>query len=325
MNRLMPGEFARAQISDNAKILCEHATIGDGAVIGPDVTIEAREVHIGAGTIIERGTTIKGLGKPCARLWVGDQSFVGFANQILVPDFVMGDYAQLHNSSLTSGYQPIRIGHNCWIGQQSILNCTETLTLGNNVRVGTGSHIWTHVASGELLEGCTLYGEHPVTVEDDVWIVGGAVISPGLTLGRRAVIMTGAVLTKSAEAGHTYAGVPAKDVTDKLNFWKTPTLGDKIEMMKDFIQEYNSAAAGAPVIWVDDPAEVSFDDQHLYVVGELADWDGVRSRNISLFDLASKRYHKTGRRNEVAFVRWMVGFRARVLPVNDALPARFND
>ena len=36
--------------------------------------------------------------------------------------------------------------------------------------------------------------------------------------------MTGSVLTKSKEEKYTYAEVPAKDVTDKLHFWKELSL-----------------------------------------------------------------------------------------------------
>ena len=50
--------------------------------------------------------------------------------------------------------------------------------------------------------------------------------------------MTGSVLTKSTEEKHTYAGVPAKDVTDKLHFWKELSLKEKILMIQKYVEEF---------------------------------------------------------------------------------------
>src|SRR5437868_1018949 len=240
LRRWSAAEFVGVEMAADAVIEAEEAIIGAGTRIGPGVRIVARNAQIGSGSQIEQGTSVRGLGAPMDRFVVGDQALIGFETQILSPDFVMGDYSQLHNSGLHSGYRPLSIGHNCWVGQNSILNCTERLSIGNNVRIGTQSQLWTHVASGELLEGCTLFGESPLTLEDNVWVVGGAVISPGLMVARNSIIMTGSVLTKSTEPFHTYAGVPARDVTDKLSFWKPQTLEDKVERMRGYIIEFSA-------------------------------------------------------------------------------------
>lgn len=43
------------------------------------------------------------------------------------------------------------------------------------------SEIWTQVASGEQIEGCTLYSKRKTTIEeDDVCLIGSCVVSPGL-------------------------------------------------------------------------------------------------------------------------------------------------
>ncbi len=55
--------------------------------------------------------------------------------------------------------------------------------------------------------------------------------------------MTGSVLTKNAEAFNTYAGVPAKNVTDKLNFWKETNTDEKQEKAIQYIKEFISAEA----------------------------------------------------------------------------------
>lgn len=299
-----------------ATIYADECHIGEGAVIEPGVRIDAVRVEIGAGARIERDTIVRGLGTRMRRFHLGDESFLGFANQVLAPEFAMGDYSQLHNSGLHSGYKPLSIGHNGWIGQGAILNCTQVLTIGNNCRIGTGSQLWTHVASGELLEGCTLFGENPLTLEDNVWIVGGGVISPGLRLGRNSIIMTGSVLTKSTEPYHTYAGVPAKDVTDKLGFWKPVNLATKFEAMRGFLAEFAAIQpdSGARVFLQDDLEGRTAGD--VVVTAAEPDWQQARARSISLFDLASKNYLKLRNPAEIALIRFLVGFRARFLPLD---------
>lgn len=308
--------MSAADLFPDAEIVADEVVIGEGAVIAPGVRIDARSVHIGAGARIERGTVVRGLGDRMAEFRLGDESFLGFASQILAPVFSMGDYSQLHNSGLHTGYKPLTIGHNCWIGQSSILNCTERLTIGNNVRIGTQSQLWTHVASGELLEGCTLYGENPLTLEDNVWIVGGGVISPGLTLGRNSIIMTGSVLTKSTEPFHTYAGVPAKDVTEKLHFWKPVTIQSKVEAMQGFLREFREAQPEhAARVFLQDDLKGRTRGDVVITAGE-ADWAGAREAGISLLDLATKNYLKQRSAAEIALLRFLVGYRARFLPLD---------
>lgn len=317
MRRWTGEDFPGAAIDADASIEGERVSVGAGVRIDAGVRIEAREIEIGPGAVIERGTIVRGLGATMERFTLGDRAFLGFENQILAPEFAMGDYGQIHNGGLHSGYKPLTLGHNNWVGQSAILNCTERLTIGENVRIGTGSQLWTHVASGELLEGCTLYGENPLTLEDNVWIVGGAVISPGLTLGRNAIIMTGSVLTKSAEPFHTYAGVPAKDVTDKLNFWRPMALTDKLAAVRGYVEEFRKAdpGNGARVALVETAGDLDAGEGDVVIAGAVHDWSAARSAGVSLFDLTTKKYLKQRSEAEIAWIRFTVGFRARFVPL----------
>ncbi len=60
-----------------------------------------------------------------------------------------------------------------------------------------------HVAPGAVLGG----GVH---LEPEAFIGLGARVLPGLRVGTSAVVGAGAVLTRHAEAGRTYTGVPAR-------------------------------------------------------------------------------------------------------------------
>ena len=50
----------------------------------------------------------------------------------------------------------------------------------------------------------------PITVEDNVWIGGGAIILPGVRIGENSVIGGGAVVTKDIPANSVAVGNPAR-------------------------------------------------------------------------------------------------------------------
>jgi maltose O-acetyltransferase len=52
----------------------------------------------------------------------------------------------------------------------------------------------------------------PVAIGDDVWIGGGAIICPGVTVGARAVIGAGSVVTRDIPADVFAAGNPCRVV-----------------------------------------------------------------------------------------------------------------
>ena len=52
----------------------------------------------------------------------------------------------------------------------------------------------------------------PIVIEDDVWLGAGAIVLPGVTIGRGSVVAAGAVVTKSIEPFTLVAGVPARPI-----------------------------------------------------------------------------------------------------------------
>lgn len=56
----------------------------------------------------------------------------------------------------------------------------------------------------------------PITIGNDCWIGGNAVINPGVTLGDNVIVGSGAVVTKSFPSNVVIAGNPAK-IIKRLN------------------------------------------------------------------------------------------------------------
>ena len=56
----------------------------------------------------------------------------------------------------------------------------------------------------------------PVTIGNDVWIGGNVTVLPGVTIGDRAVIGAGSVVTEDIPADSVAVGAPAKVVKELL-------------------------------------------------------------------------------------------------------------
>ena len=76
---------------------------------------------------------------------------------------------------------------------------------GPNVQIYTATHPMNHVERASGLE----YAK-PITIGEDVWVGGSAVICPGVTIGDRSVIGAGSVVTKDIPADVFAAGNPCK-------------------------------------------------------------------------------------------------------------------
>jgi len=328
----------KASIAKSASIRCTNLIIEEGVSVGENVILEGDNITLGAHSKIEANTKIlsrtiklgykatvqgessfKALTGMAETFITGDFSFIGFKQNAVVSHFKIGDYTTIHNSCFITGYEPCILGHNCWVGQNTILNSSKALTIGNNVGIGTNSQLWTHVIHGELIEGCTMFGEHPLTIEDDVWIVGGAVISPNLTLGKRSVIMVGSVVTANTEPGHCYAGVPARDITSKLNPYQPITLVEKKEMMLKFVEEFDAKTNHVHennIHFFDRKEEFhspNFSDAIIILTQGEVTPNGSKN---SVFSLETKKYFKTRSLLEEEFMRFNERYRAKFIPIN---------
>ncbi len=98
-----------------------------------------------------------------------------------------------------------RIGlHNTIIGPVTI---GDHVNLAQGITVTALNHNFTDTTKRIDEQGVTT---RPVVIGDDVWIGANAVILPGVTIGRHAVIAAGAVVTKDVPEKTLVGGVPAK-------------------------------------------------------------------------------------------------------------------
>lgn len=107
----------------------------------------------------------------------------------------------------------LKIGSNCRINNNVLLNSSYGIVLGNNVTLSSNcSLISNSLDLKEWKIGNRLHCGKRITIGDDVWVCAGAVILPGVTIsGKNVVVGAGSVLTHDiTENNCVYAGNPAK-------------------------------------------------------------------------------------------------------------------
>jgi maltose O-acetyltransferase len=108
-------------------------------------------------------------------------------------------------------------GSNITLGDQVYFNfnCTildvAAVTIGSRTLFGPGVQVYTATHPLDYQERATgLEYAKPITIGEDVWVGGGAIICPGVSIGDRAVIGAGSVVTKDIPADTLAAGNPCR-------------------------------------------------------------------------------------------------------------------
>ena len=127
----------------------------------------------------------------------------------------IGENVYVGHRAMLKGYPKSRmtIGSDTWIGSNVFFHAAGGITIGNEVGIGPNVMILTsyHKDLGRktaLLDSPLEF--KPVVVEDGVDIGIGAILLPGVTIGKGTQIGAGAVVTKSVEPYSVVAGNPAK-------------------------------------------------------------------------------------------------------------------
>lgn len=322
------------RVGRGSRISVDELLLGDGVEIGSDVVIDAERVELGNRARIGNGCRIAAIGGRGRAFRAGDHFLFGERNISLLPSFAAGDYVSIHHDLLMNGYRPCAIGHNTWVGQNCVLNATDDLFIGNNVGIGAYSSIYTHAFNGELLEGCQVFNKAPVTIADNAWLVGGYnVVSPGVTIGPRTMILSSSVVSRDVPEGHCVGGIPARDLTDKIQPFRDIGAGDRLELMHRFVTEFGEevhpgrfkkspsgivvAPEGRRSFFVE--VQETLDQRALSGRGPGAVYVGVAGESgglseVTVFELATKTYRKLRSEIEIELIQFMNGYRARFVP-----------
>ncbi len=122
-------------------------------------------------------------------------------------------------------YNPthISIGKDTIIGERTVLDGREKLSIGNHVDIA--SEVMIYNGEHNINDASFAPEMKPVVIEDYVFIGPRAIILPGIIIKKGAVVAAGAVVTKNVEAYSIVAGVPAKEIGKRKLTDPSYTLG----------------------------------------------------------------------------------------------------
>jgi len=122
----------------------------------------------------------------------------------------IGPHTSLHRNGRFYRPSQVRVGGHCVILRDVLLDGRMGIEIGDNVNISEGVLIFSlhhDMSSPEFAPEGAL-----VMISDHVFIGARAVILPGVTIGRGAVVAAGAVVTKDVAPLSIVGGVPAREI-----------------------------------------------------------------------------------------------------------------
>ena len=180
----------------------DNATVGEGTIVEPQVTVGFRyhpqcgPTTIGKHGILRLGTIIYG------DVRIGDYFQTGHY-VVIRAKIEIGNYCTVLNHSALEGI--IRFGDGVRI--MTHVYIPSRTWFGNHVFVGPGVTFLNDRLPGRLDDMPTPQG---ATIEDDVMIGGGCTVMAGVKIGERSFIAAGAVVTKDVPKRSLVMGVPGR-------------------------------------------------------------------------------------------------------------------
>ena len=105
----------------------------------------------------------------------------------------------------------IRLGQRAFINYNCVFLDCAAIEIGDDLQMAPAVQLYTalHPLDAETRRS-GLESARPIRIGNDVWIGGGAIVLPGVTIGDRSVIAAGSVVTRDVPPDMLVAGNPAR-------------------------------------------------------------------------------------------------------------------
>ena len=168
---------------------------------GKNVTI-ADHVTIGFATVIKGKDISIGRHVSIASMVFIDSEHISIGEDTRIREQVYAGGLSLPDSAL-------HIGKRCLIMQNTFLNPTKPITLGDDSAIGGNCSLFTHSSWLSTLEGYPVKFE-PITIGEKVWIPWNTFITAGVTIGDNVIIGPGNVISRDIPSDSMANGNPLK-------------------------------------------------------------------------------------------------------------------
>jgi acetyltransferase-like isoleucine patch superfamily enzyme len=135
-------------------------------------------------------------------------------------DIILGDNVALDAGVvlLTTGeHRPVprlQIGSHSYVNRFTMFDASQSIAIGERCMIGPSCYITDHDhgtlraidIAAQPLESA------PVRIGNDVWLGAGVIVLKGVTIGDRAVVGAGAVVTHDVPQAAIVGGVPARTI-----------------------------------------------------------------------------------------------------------------
>ena len=127
----------------------------------------------------------------------------------------IGRGSTIHTGMSMFAPSGIVIGEDTIIGEKSTIDGRGKVTIGNHVDIASEVMIYTseHDVNDATFKAIVA----PVVIKDYVFIGPRAIVLPGVTIGKGAVVGACAVVTKNVEDYMIVGGVPAQVIGERKN------------------------------------------------------------------------------------------------------------
>ena len=164
------------KIGKNVKIKCKSIKLGEFCIIGDNVTIECNKFEAHSWLF----------------MWHGVEVGRGGCNGM--------------NSN-------VKIGKGVGIFENTVINPSESVEIGDNCGIGADVMIWTHGAWLDVMQGFP-HDFGPVKLGNNVWLPARSIVLPNVTIGDNVVIGTNSIINRDLPDGCLAAGTPCKVIRE---------------------------------------------------------------------------------------------------------------
>lgn len=160
------------------------------------------KLHLGRWVVLHRNGKLNALSRGGVhlgdRVTLGDNFWVQGTSHLsnLGDTLTIGDRTYIGPGAILGFHGPVRIGRDCAIGAHFQISAQSH-------DLGAGEHIATRTVPSR-----------GITIGDCCWIGNDVKILDGVSIGDRAVIGAGSVVTRDVAAGAVVVGVPARPIAN---------------------------------------------------------------------------------------------------------------